>query len=80
MSTQDITKLVIDGLYNGAILSCLTIVNSMALDQILKLKSDSPQNSTTLMKFSVLTIAVSAAVFEKTYMEGKGILPDDPLV
>ena len=74
----DYTKLIVNGLYDGAILSALTIVNSFILDKALKMAPDSPKSSTTLMKIGTLTFAVSAAVLEKDLLEQRNIIPVDP--
>ena len=42
----DYTKLIVNGLYDGAVLSALTIANSFVLDKTLKMAPDSPKTST----------------------------------
>ena len=74
----DYTKMIVNGLYDGAVLSALTILNSIILDKMLKMAPDSPKTSTSLKKFGSLTVAVSAAVLEKDMLEQRNVIPVDP--
>jgi len=74
----DYTKLIVNGLYDGALLSLLTIANSVVLEKALKMSPDSPKSSTSLKKFGTLTLAISAAVLEKDMLEQRNYIPVDP--
>ena len=74
----DYTKLIVNGLYDGAVLSALTITNSFILDKTIKMAPDSPKTSTSFKKFASLAIAVSGAVLEKDMLEQRNMLPVDP--
>ena len=74
----DYTKLIVNGLYDGAVLSALTIANSFVLDKTLKMAPDSPKTSTSFKKFGSLAVAISAAVLEKDMLEQKNVIPVDP--
>ena len=73
----DYTKMIVNGLYDGAILSALTITNSLILDRM-KMAPDSPKTSTSFKKFGTLVIAISGAVLEKDFLEQRNMIPVDP--
>jgi len=74
----DYTKLITNALYDGAVLSVLTIANSYVLDKALKMAPDSPKSSTSLKKFGTMALAVSGAVLEKDMLEQRNVIPVDP--
>lgn len=75
---MDYNKFIINGIYDGVVLSVLTIGNSFVLDKVIKMSPDSPKSSITLKKFGTLALAVSAAVLEKSLLEQKDVIPVDP--
>ena len=71
-------KTIINTLYDGGVLTALTIANSIVLDKTLKMGPESPKGSMSIKKFSTLALAVSGAVFIKKLLQEKAILPVDP--
>ena len=77
MSSMIDPKSVGNTIYEGAVLSALTVGYAMAFKYFLKANLGDPSkpNLTEAMK---LTGAVSLALITKGYLEKEKIIPDDP--
>ena len=71
-------KKLINSLYDGAVLTGLTIANSYILNKTLSITIEAPKNATSIKKFGILALAISGAVLEKQYLDENNILPIDP--
>jgi len=76
--TNDYVKWAINSLYSGAVLSSLSIVNSLVLHKAFNMGSDSVKSVNSIEKFTALTAAVTTAVLEKQYLEDNNMIPVDP--
>ena len=72
------TKTIVNTLYEGVVISGLTIAYSMLSSKLLKIPVDSPKSSTTIKKFAVLVGAITLSVGTKEILEKNNILPVAP--
>ena len=68
---------MINTLYDGAILTGLTIVYSMAAEKLMKTEIGDP-GKPTMNRFLKLSGAIIGAVATKDYLEQKNIIPAEP--
>ena len=71
------TKTIVNTLYDGAIITGLTIVYAMVGEKIMRTEIGDP-GKPTFNRFLKLSGAIVGAVATKDYLEQKNIIPAEP--
>ena len=78
MSKSIDTKTMVNTLYDGAVISGLTVAYSMLASKLLTIPVESSKTATTVKKFSILVGVITLSVATKDALEKNNILPVDP--
>ena len=71
------TKAIVNALYDGAVLTGLTVAYSMMSEKVFRMEVGDP-GKPNLHRFIKLTGAVIAAVGTKDFLEKRDIIPAEP--